>query len=422
MSKKKRYDDLNQDLSTILKTYPTLSVVDVDAFIPVYFPIALVEIDTVEESFEDFEVIELTVLKLVSLGVETSHEISELLAIDEKYVKRVLKLLIGYGHIKNNKITEIGLRSLERGQKIEKKAGKQIFQVNALNGTIMKFEDVISERQLDDREHTRFRVAHMMNMMGVRTQSLIDQLKTGDNYMNFVNSGKNEIVNLVGIQDIQLKEKQYAYSYILKIKGYNPMVLSKRYNMHKRKIDERYQWIPLSVPNPIVRQRLNLSESIPVSTMLEKKIIQETMGLLKSKTENIEAQEMKQTYLEAIINMYPFVTSACAYKGLENGCEFFVKEQAFNTYNRKLYEILKSFGQYGIYVFGRDNFYGNFVKIRPSSIELQNKAELLVKYINDYGDNKIRQVLGDYFDLNDQSNVIEGISKALNQFTGKENG
>ena len=66
--------------------------------------------------------------------------------------------------------------------------------------------------------------------------------------------------------------------------------------MHKRKIDERYQWIPLSVPNPIVRQRLNLSESIPVSTMLEKKIIQETMGLLKSKTENIEAQEMKQTY------------------------------------------------------------------------------------------------------------------------------
>lgn len=422
MSKKKRYDDLNQDLSTILKTYPTLSVADVDAFIPVYFPIALVEIDTVEESFEDFEVIELTVLKLVSLGVETSHEISELLAIDEKYVKRVLKLLIGYGHIKNNKITEIGLRSLERGQKIEKKAGKQIFQVNALNGTIMKFEDVISERQLDDREHTRFRVAHMMNMMGVKTQSLIDQLKTGDNYMNFVNSGKNEIVNLVGIQDIQLKEKQYAYSYILKIKGYNPMVLSKRYNMHKRKIDERYQWIPLSVPNPIVRQKLNLSESIPVSTMLEKKIIQETMGLLKSKTENIEAQEMKQTYLEAIMNMYPFVTSACAYKSLENGCEFFVKEQAFNTYNRKLYEILKSFGQYGIYVFGRDNFYGNFVKIRPSSIELQNKAKLLVKYINDYGDNKIRQVLGDYFDLNDQSNVIEGISKALNQFTGKENG
>ena len=210
MSKKKRYDDLNQDLSTILKTYPTLSVADIDAFIPVYFPIALVEIDTVEESFEDFEVIELTVLKLVSLGVETSHEISELLAIDEKYVKRVLKLLIGYGHIKNNKITEIGLRSLERGQKIEKKAGKQIFQVNALNGTIMKFEDVISERQLDDREHTRFRVAHMMNMMGVKTQSLIDQLKTGDNYMNFVNSGKNEIVNLVGIQDIQLKEKQYA--------------------------------------------------------------------------------------------------------------------------------------------------------------------------------------------------------------------
>lgn len=134
----------------------------------------------------------------------------------------------------------------------------------------MKFEDVISERQLDDREHTRFRVAHMMNMMGVRTQSLIDQLKTGDNYMNFVNSGKNEIVNLVGIQDIQLKEKQYAYSYILKIKESDPMVLSKRYNMHKRKIDERYQWIPLSVPNSIVHQKLNLSESIPVSTMLEK--------------------------------------------------------------------------------------------------------------------------------------------------------
>ena len=73
-------------------------------------------------------------------------------------------------------------------------------------------------------------------------------------------------------------------------------------------------------------------------------------------------------------------------------------------------------------MFGRDNFYGNFVKIRPSSIELQNKSELLVKYIDDYGDNKIRQVLGDYFDLNDQSNVIEGISKALNQFIGKENG
>ena len=54
MSKKKRYDNINQDLSTILKTYPYIELSNIESFVPVYFPIALVEIDTVEESFENF--------------------------------------------------------------------------------------------------------------------------------------------------------------------------------------------------------------------------------------------------------------------------------------------------------------------------------------------------------------------------------
>lgn len=420
MSKKKRYDNINQDLSTILKTYPYIELSNIESFVPVYFPIALVEIDTVEESFEDFEVIELTVLKLVSLGITNSHEISQYLAIDEKYVHRMLKLLIGYGHIKDKKITEIGLRSLQTEQKIEKKAGKQIFQVNALNGTIMKLEDIISERQLDDKEQTKFRVAHMMNMGKVKTQELIDQLKSGDNYHNFRKSGQNEIINLIDIRDVHLKEKQYAYSYVLKLNGYEPIVLSKRYNIYKKNLDERYKWVPLSVKDTSLRQYLNLSESIPSTTNLELDIINQTMQLLHSKTENSTHDELKKMYMESCFEWYPFVASECRYKHLENGCEFIVVESSFSAYNRRVFEILKSFGKIGVYVYSRDNFYGNIVMIRPNSNLLDEVSQLLIKKISDFGDKPIRETLDEYFELSDRTNIIDEMYTVLSQYTHNE--
>lgn len=413
--KKRGYDDVNRDLSSILNTYPSINFTNLEYFIPVYFPIALVELDTIEESFEDFEMIELVVLKLISLGCTSASEISKLLAIDEKYVLRMMKLLTGYGHLQDGRVTEIGFRSLKEERKIEKKAGKQLFQVNALNGTIMKLEDVISEYQLRDREHTRLRVSHIMNMDGVKTQDLMEQLTGEGYYQNFVESGKNEVVNLVGIQDVCFKEIQYAYSYIVKLKGSFPMIFSKRYNKNKRKTGERIKWVPLSVPNLRIISELNLSNTVPLTTKLEEQMIEKTLSLLNAKLQSKSKEEMKQIYKNALENLYPFDFSRYELKPSKskNECDLFVDEKAFSSYSKVLFPILTYMGRFQKYIFTRDTFYGTIVNIRSDSSVLDETSKKLIQKINEYGEKKVRKILEDEFMDDNEGYIIYKIYQKL---------
>ncbi len=419
-NKKRGYDDVNRDLSSILNTYPSINFTNLEFFIPVYYPIALVELDTIEESFEDFEMIELAVLKLINLGCSNASEISKLLAIDEKYVLRMMKLLTGYGHLQDGYVTEIGRRSLVEERKIEKKAGKQLFQVNALNGTIMKLEDVISERQLIDKEYTRFRVSHIMNMDGVQTQDLMEQLTGEGYYQNFVESGKNEVVNLVGIQDIRFKEIQYAYSYLLKLKGSFPMVFSKRYNRNKRKMEEKLKWVPLSVSNPKIISELNLSDTVPVMTKLEEQMIEKTIGLLNVKLQGISLEEMRQTYMDALDSLYPFDFSHCKFVQSKNGCNFLVNEQAFSSYGKSLLPILTYMGRFQKYMFTRDMFYGTIVNIRSDSSFLDELCKKLIQKMDEYGEKRVRNILNNKSLDFDGKNVIYEINQVLDHLENED--
>ena len=132
--KKKRFDSINDDLTDIMIQYPKITYNYIERFAPIYYPIAMIEVDLNERSFEDFEAIQLIVLKLYALGLNTPEKIANAAGLNSNYVRRMLKVLAGYGHIADGKVTELGKESITKGKKIELKRTASRFQVNALNG------------------------------------------------------------------------------------------------------------------------------------------------------------------------------------------------------------------------------------------------------------------------------------------------
>lgn len=414
-SQKKRYDNVNSDLETLISSYDALSIDEIEYIVPVYFPIAIVEMDTLERSFEDFDTIELIVLRLVEAGVNTAKGISHLLGLDERYVSRILMLLTGYNHISNGRVTDLGKESIQQEKKIEQKAGRQQFQINALNKTILRLEELVNERQIDDKEKTRIRVAHMMGVDGMEIKELVSQIKEND-YQDFVPTGKEQSVNLEKITAIRFIEMKYAYSYMVKLLNYKPMIFCKRFDQSKKEIKERYKWIPLSVPNPTLYSKLRISKNIPITINEEIKQMNQTISLLNEERNRTEPIKKMENYNSALESTYPFDFNHCLPEAYSNGLILKVDEKAFPEYTKSLYHILKYFGWFEKYLIVRDNFSGNILRLEPQGNRLFQVSKKLVNKIDEFGEYRVRSDLDDYFDENtNEKNVIQTIEKVLNK-------
>ncbi len=413
--KKKRFDNVNSDLETLLSSYDALSVNEIEYIVPVYFPIAIVEMDTVERSFEDFDTIELIVLRLVEAGVNSAKAISNLLGLDERYVSRILKLLNGYDHISNGRITPLGRESIVKEKKIEKKAGRQQFQINALNKTVLRLEELVNERQIDDKDKTRIRVAHLMGIDGMGIEELVSQIKESD-YQDFVPTGKEQSVNLLEITGIRFLEMKYAYSYMVKLFNCKPMIFCKRFDQSKKEVKERYKWVPLSVPSESLYSKLGISRKIPITTNQEIQQMNQTISLLNDERNRMDSSKKMDNYNEALEKTYPFDFNHCLPQGYSNGIIIKVDEKAFPEYTKSLYHILKYFGWFGKYLIVRDNFCGNILRLEPNDFYLLHVSEKLVKKIEEFGEYRVKSDIDDYFnDYPNEKDVIHSMEKVLNE-------
>ena len=92
----------------ILETYPAIRPETVTFAAMVFYPLALIVVETQEKSFEDFEKIELLLLRFIQQGAG-EKEISALMGLSLDYIRPLTRLLRGYGHIEGlGHITPLG--------------------------------------------------------------------------------------------------------------------------------------------------------------------------------------------------------------------------------------------------------------------------------------------------------------------------
>ncbi len=390
-----KYDMINA-LGDICNKYPRLSYNDVVRFAPIYYPIATIEMDMDEVSFEDFEIVQHTVLKLVALGIEDADSIADLLGLNANYITGVLKLLIGYGHIENGKISSLGMESVQQEKKITKSRVKQKFQMDALNGTLLKINQLVTGSALNERSDTKMRIAHMDYLDGISVQSIKNQFQGNSQHFLYQ---KSTILNtnVTNINDVTCIDVKYADGYLVQFNGIKePLIFAKRYDQSQKDRKQRFSMKPFGIPSKMFAAKYALEEDIPVNTEEANNFNKRLYELILKRGAQLNALEEAE---KAINKLYRFNQGGITIHGVDSRDVIVasVTATAFSGYNQWIVRFLFIIAEKGEYLISNEYLYGRVISLRLANDRLKAIVEdckiIVAKLGADVARNKVKQKL-----------------------------
>lgn len=396
----------------ILDKYRNISISDVEMFTAVYYPIAIIEMNIDEKTFEDFETVQLTVLRLYSLG-QTSHEaIADLMGLSPNYVFKILRLLHGYGFIDDSGVTAMGKDSLAAGKKIIESPVLQKFQVDALNGDLIKVNRIIADNTLNSKDSTNFYIGHLDYMDGISVNSINEQLK-GQNYNSYIKSGENVLNrNIISINDVKCVEVDYAKCYMMKFNREDkPVIFSKRYDSSKIERTERFSWLPLSLPDEIIRNKYSFEEELPLNSPTADTYVTNVYNLIKQKNERLDYDSICMS----LQRMYPFDMKKVTVSSRDSNGRILAEITAgsFTVFRKWVFQFLLDIYKHGQYLYSNEYLYGKILVIKPNDMVLAKACELCNDKVMAYGKDKVFEKLKEEMRSIRGRNIIEGILNML---------
>ncbi len=437
---------LSDAVFDIRKRYPKIRQEDIRFAAMVYYPVAFVEVEAEEKSVEDFDSVQLMVLRFLALGIG-KDDIVTLTGTTPGYIDKVKGLLFGYGHIdKEGNVTSIGKESIDassdgKGRKIERKLSKRYVQLDALSLVIIPHDRRVDEITFFDKteaydkpiskedgkvkqDSKLFNVGAIAYPEGITMASLKERLvckDENDNKYDKIIGAQNIHVNITNetIKRIECLKLRYASACMLVLQGSDiPIVFGKCVaETQKRSIS---QWFPLGV------------DSKSMDSMCEQYGFEDDVralenhagGYLTSMQSRFETawkqgwKQYKQKHVGALetdylLNaIYPYRFQEKHYRWRDG--ELFVDCEAFETvrHGYAIAKILSAFAEDGFYRFATEDLCGHLVTIRPEEDDmlLQDVARLLKKAIEQNGARKVDRYLRDNF--NERSEVGDLQSKA----------
>jgi hypothetical protein len=363
-------------LADICARYPAIKPCDIELFAPVYYPIAMVELRLAEQTFEDFEIVQLTVLRMIALGLRDASIIGKTLGLSTSYVQKVIRLLQGYGHLDRNGLTQLGAESLKQQQKIVINETVQTFQMDALNGTLLKVEQVVAENSLSELADTHFLMGHLSHLEGISEQTLRDQLM-GQGGNAFIHRDKGILhANVTGIRDARCAGLQYARAYMLKLAGQSlPIVLTKRYNKAQKELSKRFTWQPFSVGNPGIAGLLGFDPGTVVGSLHANEYLLQLLEML------IQAQKEHPVKPEEVLRAAGKVCRLHTehlrtYERDRRICVE-IPDQALAAVNGRLLRLLVKCYQQGEQLLTNEYLYGRLISLRVSGNTLRLLSQKL---------------------------------------------
>lgn len=348
-------------LKEIKEKYPAIMPSQIEMFSPIYYPIAMVEMNLDEMTFEDFETVQLTVLKLISLGQLEEEVLADLLGLSVGYISRVKHLLRGYGHIEDDKLTELGQESLLEEKKITRSQVWQKFQVDGLNGSLIRMSELVADNSLNDKDETRFIIGHLDYLDGIKSEEIEAQIEEGD-YSDFIRQKTGILnTNVLAINDVECTEVKYAVCFLMKLKGVErPVIFAKRYNEEKKEVRERFSWQAFSIAGEDVREKYGFEENIPLSSQMAVDYTENIFQLIKERSQGVE---IDKEIFNTLKKLYPFQREDISIEGSRGGNIplVSVKRESLKKDTPWLKIFLEEIEKYGQYIITNEHLYGKMI-------------------------------------------------------------
>ncbi len=356
------YGNPETELRRILEMYPKLSVDDVTLFARVYYPVALVEFEMEEKSFEDFETIQKTVMQLIAAGVNDVRTIADTLCLTPDYIDGMVnRFLTGRGLIRDGSLTDLGRESLRQDNLLAQVTVRELFYIDALEGNLLRLPELVSEEKLRMRDNTDIAVGHLNLIDGVPASMLTDQLEKSG--LSRYIAGKKQ-TEILAINRIDFKELKYAEAYMIGIRGFSrPVIFAKRSPDPEDENDRHGKWLPFSVENARQRALLGLDSSVELTGEAARRyvdsILEQLDGAAQSAgakdpsrtTENTVQKLMQEKYLLNLSRTPPPKKSGRLRT-------YSLTKAAFTGFNNKSLSLLADIGTQGRALVTAPRFYG----------------------------------------------------------------
>ena len=264
----KRNSFMTRDLWKILETYPNLHDYTIESVTLFYYPIAMMEMALSERSLEDFEAVQLAVLRLVGLKLTDPAIIAKTLCLTTDYARRVLQLLMGYGLLDSRaQLTELGQQSLNARRRVTMVNTTQVFQMDPLNGRLLPLDQILSRYVLVDADRIQLQIPVLRCGDGIPADHLVQQIleDRGDQFVHH-NPGVFH-VNVQSVNDARCTELCYAKSYLIKLANQpSPLCFAQRYDKTQDDPKLRTCFRPYSCPAPRTGLYLTMDERTAVTS------------------------------------------------------------------------------------------------------------------------------------------------------------
>ena len=293
--KKKYYDD--NALNNIFDKYPRIEPGKVTLFAPVYYPIAMVEMDLKEETYQNFDPINEVIMKMKSLGVIGIPNISVATGLSEGYISKIQNILISDGLLdENGLITEQGKKSVLASKKIITKRNTKVFQVDSINRNIIAVDNRLIYSTLEDKKDISSKGACILPREGIDTSILERNLVAGD-YEAIVGRKRDVLrTNLIEVEDARFSEMKYAKCFLLKHGGDEPIIFAKVYSRNEI---GSYVWKPMFV---LSKQQINTFGFDDATSIADQAAYDVISGTYNTIKENQKVQRDRAVYAKRVLN------------------------------------------------------------------------------------------------------------------------
>lgn len=217
----------------------------------IYYPIADLELELLEASSEEFETIEHSILELIYSGIVNTKQIADMMGLPEKYVKKIISLLEGYGQLLEMKVTDIGRKSVLEGVKYTKFTTRQKIQADPIFGVLLTKEISQSKGQLFKADKTNNKIPHVQPDPYVEHEMFEELFDDLSRYRK----GRKKVfhTNVIQIEQVISKQICYAYAFLVKFEKLDePLILLKcRHQQRKDSSSDVFYWKPIAITRQI---------------------------------------------------------------------------------------------------------------------------------------------------------------------------
>ncbi|MDY4993293.1 MAG: hypothetical protein SO069_07765 [Succinivibrio sp.] len=201
-----------------------------ETFVEFWCPVSIVEADVKEVVVDEYESVELLVLRLFNANIKDPNVISQLTGINKSLIDEIIISEITYGHIDRlGNIQPVGRQTLEANKDSDKVLQHALYdvkreiQIEALTGTVIKPRSELEHKYM--RYYNEKVVPNILpNKTVVIDQTLAQEIQ--DNIQSYVDKNYLGDGNTIGaIKNLRTKELMYRQAYFVQIQGFSyPLV------------------------------------------------------------------------------------------------------------------------------------------------------------------------------------------------------